>query len=112
MTSDSRGLPRKLVLAVARRGWEQRWAISVAVLAALAVALTMTVRNTDLLPGERSVSRWMFEHAGGAGKDVSAILDVAMSKEVAPVMLAVLIKQRRTADGSNGSALCCPRRRQ
>jgi len=97
---------------VARRGWEQRWAIGVAVLAALAVALTMTVRNTDLLPGERSVSRWMFEHAGGAGKDVSAILDVAMSKEVAPVMLAVLIKQRRTADGSNGSALCCPRRRQ
>ena len=91
MTSDSRGWPRKVVLAVARRGWEQRWAISVAVLAALAVALTVTVRNTDLLPGERSVSRWMFEHAGGAGKDVSAVLDVGMSKEVAPVMLAVLI---------------------
>ena len=91
MTSDSRGWPRELVLAVARRGWDQRWAISVAVLATLAVALTVTVRNTDLLPGERSVSRWMLEHAGSAGEDVSKVLEVAIDTKGGPVLFAALI---------------------
>lgn len=91
MTSDSGGRPRNLVLAVARRGWDQRWAIGIAVLAALVVALTVTVRNTDLLPGELSVSRWMFEHAGSAGKDASNVLGLATDTVGAPVVFAVLI---------------------
>ena len=89
MTSDSRGwFPR---LALVRRGWDQRWAISVAVLAALLIALTLTVRNTDLLPGELSLARWMFEHAGGTGRGISKVLEVAIDTEGAPVLFAALI---------------------
>ena len=91
MASDNRGRPREIAQALARRGWDQRWAISIAVLAALAVALTVTVRSTDLLPGEQSVARWTFEYAGGPGRAISAVLDVVMSKEGAPVLFAALI---------------------
>ena len=45
MTSDSGGRPRNVALA--RRGWDHPWAIGIAMLAALVIALTVTVRNTD-----------------------------------------------------------------
>ena len=91
MTSDSGGRPRNLALALARRGWAQRWAIGIAVLVALVVALTMTVRNTDLLPGEQSVGRWTFEHAGSLGKDVSKVLEVTIDTKGAPILFAAVL---------------------
>ena len=91
MTSDRSGRPQNLARAPARRGWDQRWAISIAVLAALVVALTLTVRNTDLLPGERSVTRWVFEHAGSPGRDLSKVLEVAIDTRGAPILFAALI---------------------
>jgi len=90
MAYDGSGRPRKVALTLGRRGWEQRWAIGIAVLAALVVALTLTVRNTDLLPGERSVSRWLFEQAGSPGEAVSKVLGVAIDTTGAPIMFAVM----------------------
>ncbi len=91
MKTDNRGWPRRLALDLARRGRDQRWAIGVAVPAALAVALAVAVGDGDLLPGERSVARWLYEHSGGAGQGVSAALDIAMSKQWAPVLFVALL---------------------
>ncbi len=91
MTPDSRGLPLRLALGLARRGRDQRWAVGIVVLAASAVALAVAVGNGDLLPGERTVGRWFHDHAGGPGRGVSDALDVAMSKQWAPVLFVALL---------------------
>jgi undecaprenyl-diphosphatase len=91
MTSDRPDRPRNLALALARRVWDQRWAIGIAVLAALVVALTVTVRSTDLLPGEGPVARWIFAHAGGTGEAISRVLEVTMDTKGAPILFAALI---------------------
>lgn len=94
MTTDAGDGPRGVLRSLARRGWEQRWAISIAVLAALLIALTVTVRTSELLPGEQSATRWLADHAGSPGRGVAKVLGVAADDEMAPflfIAMALLI---------------------
>ncbi|MCL0029245.1 phosphatase PAP2 family protein [Dehalococcoidia bacterium] len=91
MKSDNRGWPRQLSIALAQRGRDQRWAVGIAVLVALAVALAVAVGNSGLLPAEQVVTQWFHDNAGGPGRYVSNVLDVAMGKELAPVLFLALL---------------------
>ena len=89
--SNMRDTKQHLEISLARRFWEQRLALSIAALAVAAVALTLVVRRSELLPGEMGVTRWIIEHDGWAGREVAGLLDPLLNNNISPVLFALLI---------------------
>ena len=88
---NMRDTKQHLRTSLARRFWEQRWALSIAALAGAALAFTLVVRGSDLLPGEMGVTRWIIDHAGWAGREVASLLDPLLNNNISPVLFALLI---------------------
>ena len=51
----------------------------------------MVGRRSDLLPGEIDVTRWIIDHAGWAGREVTSLLDPLLNNNISPVLFALLI---------------------
>ena len=80
-----------LWISLARRLWEQRWVLSITALAAAAVALTLVVRHSELLPGEMGITCLINDHAGWAGREVAGLLDSLLNNNISPILFALLI---------------------
>lgn len=66
------------------------WA-SVVVFSALALALILVVRTTDLLPGEGALARWMVDQSGSPGELWAGPMDFIASAKTAPIVFGVLL---------------------
>lgn len=58
---------------------------------AAAVGLTLTVRNNELLPGERAVTQWCVDHLAQPMRGLSGVLDVAFTDVAAPIMFVLIV---------------------
>ena len=66
------------------------WLASVPMIA-LAVALTLIVRRSDLLPGEAAVTRWLVDKTGRPGDVLGDFLDYISAETVAPFIFGAAL---------------------
>lgn len=92
-------------IALARRIWEQRLVLSIAGLAAAAVAFTFVVRGSELLPGEMDVTLWIIAHGGWAGRKVASLLDPLLNGYNSPFLFVIVMPMVRRAWGRYALAI-------
>lgn len=78
------------ITSLAYQLWEQRWAFGIFMLATGAIALTTIVRNSELLPAEAAVTRWLHDNTDGFIHALASVLDVALGNATAPPLFVAL----------------------